>query len=141
MDNQNTNLNNRTVNLTDLPVELITHILSHLDAFSLNNISLTNKLLRSVCCNLLERRGLVSLAWQRGDEFNRWTVAGYKWSFSNHFSLIDKWEFDDGPFLNHFANGCKHFDKLINEEPFALMGIGMKPCESGDKTWDSLEDC
>lgn len=130
MDNENST--SQQASLTELPVELITQIISYLDAFSLNNISLTSKLLRSACCNLLERKGLVSLTWKKEVKVNRvnWTVVGYKWSFSNHFSLIEKWEFDDEQFLNHFANDCKHFDKLIHEEPFQLIYIGVESMKS-----------
>ncbi|KAG4073994.1 hypothetical protein HA402_014199 [Bradysia odoriphaga] len=120
------------VNLTQLPPEIISHILSYLDAFSLNNISLTNKLLRSLSCDLLERKGLVTLIWKRGVEGSRmqWVIAGYRWKFSNHFSLIKKWELVEEPFLNHFANECKHFDKLIHKEPFRLIDISVKEEEN-----------
>lgn len=132
-DNEMSTTNDNDVNLTDLPVELISEIIGYLDGFSLNNISLANKLLRSLCCNRLQRRGLVSLIWKRDEvKVNQmnWTIAGYKWKFSNHFSLIEKWEFEDGNFLNHFANDCKHFDKLINKEPFQLLGIGSRKLET-----------
>ncbi len=71
---------------------------------------------------------MVSLIWKKEFKFNRirWTVAGYRWKFSNHFSLIEKWVFDDESFLNHFSTDCKHFDKLIHKEPFQLIGIGIK---------------
>lgn len=119
---------NEDVKLTDLPVELISHILSYLDAFSLNNIALTNQLLRSLCCNHLERKGLVSMIWKKECQNTRvrWIVTGFRWKFSNHFSLIEKWKFDDEHFLKHFSNDCEHFDQLIHKEPFQLIGIGIK---------------
>ncbi|KAJ6641596.1 F-box only protein 40 [Pseudolycoriella hygida] len=113
------------ISLTDLPVELISYILSYLDSFSLNNISLTNKFLRSLCSSLLERRGLVSLMWKKNDTMN-WTVSGHRWKFSHHFSLVEKWQFDNREFLNHFSNDCKHFDKLIHKEPFRLIVASTK---------------
>lgn len=123
VDNGNEDSTNEEISLTDLPVELISQIVSYLDAFSLNNISLTNKLLRSLCCDQLERKGLVSLIWKRSG-VNGWTDIGYQWKFSNHFSLIKKWEFENEKFLNHFSNDCKHFDRLVHKEPFQLIGIG-----------------
>lgn len=128
MDGENENSINQEVYLTDLPVELISHILSYLDPFSLNNIALTNKLLRLLCCSHLERRGMVTLIWKKEVTVKRinYTAVGFRWKFSNHFSLIKKWELENEKFLNHFSNDCKHFDKLIHKEPFQLIGIGIE---------------
>lgn len=127
-ENGQTHSTTDKVTLTHLPVEVITHIFGYLDAFSLNNVSLTNKLLRSLCCGLLEKRGMVSLIWRKNVRIDgiSWTIAGYRWTFSNHFSLVRKWEFDDEEFLNHFSKDCKHFDQLVHKEPFQLIGIGIK---------------
>lgn len=126
MDGEDNSSISQEVYLTDLPVELISHILSYLDAFSLNNIALTNMLLRSLCCSHLERRGMVTLIWKKEVNQINWTVVGFRWKFSNHFSFIKKWTLENEKFLNHFANDCKHFDKLIHKEPFQLIGIGIE---------------
>lgn len=67
---------------------------------------------------------MVSLIWKK--ETDGWTIAAHRWKFSNNFSMIEKWKFENAKFLNHFANECKHFDKLVNEEPFRLIGLGVK---------------
>lgn len=131
LENENNENSINEFSLTDLPVELILRIISYLDAFSLNNISLTNKLLRSLCCSYLQRRGMVSLIWKK--EANNWIISGYRWKFSNNFTLIKNWEFENKYFLNHFYNDCKHSDKLIKKEPFQLIGIGIRSayCHKG----------
>lgn len=70
---------------------------------------------------------MVSLIWKK--EASSWSIAGYRWKFSNHFSLIKNWKFENKHFLNHVSNDCKHFDKLINKEPFQLIGLGIKNCK------------
>lgn len=116
----------RQLNLTDLPLELLSHIISYLDSFSLNNLSLTNKLLRRLVSNQLERRGLVSLIWKKvkkTENTNGWMIIGYQWKISNSFDEIKKWNFEnDHKLLNHIKN-CKHFDRIIRKEPFKLIGL------------------
>lgn len=84
----------------------------------------------------------MTLIWKRdvtvseGIDGINWTITGYRWKFSNHFSLIEKWELDEVPFLNHFPNECKHFDKLIHSEPFQLIGISVKDDEKSSVNYE-----
>lgn len=119
----------KPINLTDLPLELLSKIIGFLDPFSLNNLSLTNKLLRKLVSDRLEQKGLVSLIWRRVKKpdaptaVGSWAVIGYQWKFSNLFDEIKQWRLDgDHKLLNHIAN-CKHFDRVIRKEPFKLIGI------------------
>lgn len=120
----------RPFSLTDLPPELISKIIGYLDAFSMNNLSLTNKLLRTLVSSRLEQRGLVSLIWKKvrsqnstGAISSSWTVIGYQWKFSNLFDEIKQWRFDnDHKLLNHIKN-CSHFDRMIRKEPYKLIGL------------------
>ena len=118
------------IKLTDLPFELISKIIGFLDPFSLNNLSLTSKLLRKLVSDRLEQKGLVSLIWRRVKRPDAatgtgggWVIVGYQWKFSNLFDEIKQWRFDgDHKLLNHIAN-CEHFDRVIRKEPYKLIGI------------------
>lgn len=120
----------RPISLTDLPHELISKIVGYLDPFSMNNLSLTNKLLRTLVSNRLEQRGLVSLIWKKvrnqmpiGASGSSWVIIGYQWKFSNLFDEIKQWRFDDDhKLLNHIKN-CSHFDRMIRSEPYKLIGL------------------
>lgn len=59
--------------LTCLPVEILENIAKKLDGFSLCNFSRTCKHLREVCQNVVERRGMVILDWEkRAYEHGKW---------------------------------------------------------------------
>lgn len=49
----------------NLPFEVLQHVSRHLDSFSLCNLALTCKLLRDVCCSLLDERGIVIQVWEK----------------------------------------------------------------------------
>ena len=51
--------------LTSLPLEILEKIASHLDGFSLCNFSRTCKLVREVCRNVLETKGMVLFEWEK----------------------------------------------------------------------------
>ena len=51
--------------LTSLPLEILEKIASHLDGFSLCNFSCTCKLVREICRNVLETKGMVVLEWEK----------------------------------------------------------------------------
>ena len=119
----------KSTNLTDLPFELISKIISFLEPFSLNNLALTNKLMRRLVSNRLEQQGLVSLIWKKVKRpdaqsgTGSWVVVGYQWKFSNLFDEIKQWRFDeDDKLLNHITN-CPHYDRVVRKEPVKLIGI------------------
>ena len=51
--------------LTSLPLEVLEKIARHLDGFSLCNFSRTCKLVREVCRNVLETKGMVLFEWEK----------------------------------------------------------------------------
>lgn len=64
--------------LTDLPFEVLQNITRNLDSFSIQHLSMTCKLLQSVCCSLLDERGIVSLVWEKRSSAGlgpTWNVA------------------------------------------------------------------
>ena len=59
--------------LSQLPSELLRYLTQFLDAFSLCNLALTSKLLRQICCSILEERGMVIQQWEK--QRGHWEVA------------------------------------------------------------------
>lgn len=51
--------------LSDLPFELLQHIASFLDGFSLCQLSRVSRTMRDVCASLLQSRGMVVLLWEK----------------------------------------------------------------------------
>ncbi|RWS09356.1 farnesyl pyrophosphate synthase-like protein [Dinothrombium tinctorium] len=112
------NSNNSSINLTLLPFEILQEICKSLDGFSLNNLSLTCKLLRNVCSTLLENRGIVVLQWEKKtteDGSNKWQI-GYK----KEIALLEKEErvaFDSvfntiKPIVASGENGGDNLDEI-----------------------------
>jgi hypothetical protein len=67
-----------SLQLTDLPLELLHYLTKFLDNFSLCNLSLVCRGLRGVCATLLQDRGVVSLVWgKEHDSLSApWRVVG-----------------------------------------------------------------
>lgn len=63
--------------LSDLPFELLQHIASFLDGFSLCQLSRVSLTMRDVCASLLQSRGMVVLLWEktkRDDGTTSWQI-------------------------------------------------------------------
>ena len=72
--------------LGQLPAEILTSICEHLDSLSLWYLSQVNHYLRSVCYNLVKRKGIVYTAWVLDTESGCWT-RGPKVSLFAHKKL------------------------------------------------------
>ena len=59
--------------LSELPLEVVRYLMRFLDGFSMCNLAMTSKLLRQVCCSMLEERGMVVLQWEK--HRGHWQVA------------------------------------------------------------------
>ena len=59
--------------LSQLPFELLRYLARFLDSFTINHLAMTSKLLRQVCCSLLEERGMVVLQWEK--QRGRWKTT------------------------------------------------------------------
>ena len=59
--------------LGQLPAEVLTAVCEHLDSLSLWHLSQVNRYLRSVCYNLVKKKGVVYMVWSRDDESGCWT--------------------------------------------------------------------
>jgi hypothetical protein len=58
--------------LSQLPVEILMKICGCLDSLGLWNLSLVNHYLRSICFNLVKKRGIVYHRWQKNQATGRW---------------------------------------------------------------------
>ncbi|WAR22519.1 FBX40-like protein [Mya arenaria] len=86
-------LSQTKTSIIELPFKVLILIANYLDAISLRRLSRTNKLLQSVCCCLLNKKGFVSIVWKKRG--NRWETINKKWKFSDCFESIDGWEFKE----------------------------------------------
>lgn len=95
-----------SLHLTYLPFEVLLRIASFLDGFSLNNLSLSCRLMRDICFSLLNERGLIVLEWIRYIEDGqvRWRQGKKRCFFSKAFEPIDQWGFKS---VSHMANHLK----------------------------------
>lgn len=65
--------------LSQLPAEILMKICGCLDSLGLWNLSLVNRYLRSVCLNLVKRRGIVYCCWQRNKATGKWEQGEKVW--------------------------------------------------------------
>ena len=63
-----------TLQLINLPMEILECILDYLDGFSLNNLSLTCTTLRNLCASMLHQKGMVLLEWGKQDNSKSWQI-------------------------------------------------------------------
>ncbi|XP_022099529.1 F-box only protein 30-like [Acanthaster planci] len=105
--------------LSQLPLELLRYLTRFLDAFSLCNLSLTSKLLRQICCSVLEERGMVLLQWEKVN--GRWDVAYRVWHFSTAFTPVLHWGFEDHPSLAVHLAKCPYNVQLQQSDPICVM--------------------
>lgn len=118
--------------LTDLPFEVLQNITQHLDGFSLLHLSLTCKLLHSVCCSLLRHHGLVSIVWKKvksPDDVigqSSWEVSHKRWHFSTSFQHIARWKLTERCLsaIHDHLKVCPYNqdpDRNIKMEPFQVL--------------------
>lgn len=58
--------------LSQLPVEILMEICGYLDSLGLWNLSLVNHHIRTVCFNLVKKKGIVYHNWQRNKDTGKW---------------------------------------------------------------------
>ncbi|XP_042872456.1 F-box only protein 30-like isoform X2 [Penaeus japonicus] len=118
-----------STNLTYLPIEVLQLIASYLDGFSLNNLSLTCRLMRDVCLSLINDRGLVILEWVRyieGDKIH-WKEGRKRRFFSKSFEHVTHWGFKTVPHMANHLQNCPFNKRYITKDTFAYI----LPSESG----------
>ncbi|XP_063608754.1 F-box only protein 30-like isoform X1 [Penaeus indicus] len=112
-----------STNLTYLPIEVLQLIASYLDGFSLNNLSLTCRLMRDVCLSLINDRGLVILEWVRyiEDDKVRWKEGRKRRFFSKSFEHVTHWGFKNVPHMADHLQNCPFNKRYITKNTFAYI--------------------
>ncbi|XP_059375868.1 F-box only protein 30a [Carassius carassius] len=116
--------------LSDLPFELLQHIASFLDGFSLCQLSRVSHTMRDVCASLLQSRGMVVLLWEktkRADGTSSWQIQDKVWRFSTAFETVNEWKFADISSMADHLKTCKFNTITRREEAVPL------PCMSFTK--------
>ncbi|KAI5618967.1 F-box only protein 30, partial [Silurus asotus] len=116
--------------LSSLPFELLQHVASFLDGFSLCQLSRVSLTMRDVCASLLKSRGMVVLLWaktRRADGSYSWQIhdkASYVWRFSTAFGTVNEWKFANISSMADHLKNCKFNTVARREEAVPL------PCMS-----------
>ncbi|KAJ1112533.1 hypothetical protein NDU88_000796 [Pleurodeles waltl] len=112
--------------LSTLPLEILHHIASYLDSFSLSQLSQVSCLMRDVSSTLLHQRGMVLLKWEKksyshGGE--SWRPRAKIWQFSSLFSTVSKWQFNDIPSMSEHLKTCPFYAIEPKKDPFPLTSM------------------
>ncbi|TRY83448.1 hypothetical protein DNTS_016201 [Danionella cerebrum] len=113
--------------LGDLPFELLQHIASFLDGFSLCQLSRVSRTMRDVCASLLQSRGMVVLLWEKtiqADGTASWQIQDKVWRFSTAFNTVNEWKFANISSMADHLKTCKFYTIARREEAVPL------PCMS-----------
>ncbi|TRY99624.1 hypothetical protein DNTS_004818 [Danionella cerebrum] len=111
--------------LSNLPFEVLHHIASYLDSFTLSQLALVSHLFRDICATHLQERGMVTLKWHKksyshGGSCWKPTIV---WEFSTLFSKVDHWCIGDTPSMAEHLKSCPFYETELKTEPFALTSL------------------
>ncbi|XP_039986168.1 F-box only protein 40 isoform X2 [Xiphias gladius] len=113
--------------LSRLPLEILQHIASYLDSFTLSQLSQVSHLMREVCATLLHERGMVSLKWEKktySHGKSSWRCRKKVWEFSSLFSSVDRWSFSRTPSMSDHLKTCSFYQREERTEPVVLACLG-----------------
>ncbi|XP_072518614.1 F-box protein 40.1 [Salminus brasiliensis] len=125
--------------LSNLPFEVLVHIAGFLDSFTLSRLALVSRLMREVCGTLLQERGMVSLKWEKKIYSHGgwcWRTRQKVWQFSNLFSSVDSWCFDELPPMSEHLKVCPYYQTENRTEPVRLTDV--HECHKKEKKAQSL---
>ncbi|XP_071752263.1 F-box only protein 30a [Centroberyx gerrardi] len=109
--------------LSSLPFELLQHVASFLDGFSLCQLSRVSRTMRDVCASLLQMRGMVVLLWEkkrRADGSSSWQITDKVWRFSTAFGTVNEWKFANIASMADHLKKCKFNTIARREEAIPL---------------------
>uniref|UniRef100_A0A3Q2ZLQ3 F-box protein 30a n=1 Tax=Hippocampus comes TaxID=109280 RepID=A0A3Q2ZLQ3_HIPCM len=109
--------------LSGLPFEVLQHVASFLDSFSLCQLSRTSRTMRDVCASLLQMRGMVVLLWEkkrREDGSLSWQITDKVWRFSTAFGTVNEWKFANITSMADHLKKCKFNTVARREEAIPL---------------------
>ncbi|XP_061072338.1 F-box only protein 40 [Conger conger] len=119
-----------------LPFEILQHISSFLDSFSLSQLAQVSRLLRDICASLLQERGTVSLQWEKSTHphgGSSWKCRKKVWQFSSLFSPVERWSFDETPSMSEHLKVCPFYQTQEKSEPFVLVGLSDSQEQDGEQ--------
>lgn len=119
-----------SMHITFLPVEILINIAKFLDGFSLNNLSLSCQLFRTVSMSLLNERGLVIYEWVRyadQDGRLRWRQGKKRRFFSKAFEHVKHWGIKDHPHMGDHLKVCPFNKRHVAEEKFQYAQFNESP--------------
>ncbi|KAJ8368644.1 hypothetical protein SKAU_G00086720 [Synaphobranchus kaupii] len=122
--------------IVSLPFEILQHIAGFLDSFTLSQLARVSKLMRDVCATLLQKRGMVSLKWEKRTYSHRgssWECRKKVWQFSSLFSRVERWTFDEMPSMSEHLKVCPFYRTEEKSDPFALVGMSDSREEGGEQ--------
>ncbi|XP_076834832.1 F-box only protein 30-like isoform X2 [Brachyhypopomus gauderio] len=109
--------------LSSLPFELLQHVASFLDSFSLCQLSRVSRTMRDVCASLLQSRGMVVLLWAKtrsSDGSSSWHIQDKVWRFSTAFGTVNEWKFADISSMADHLKECRFNTVARREEAVPL---------------------
>ncbi|XP_026155563.1 F-box only protein 30a [Mastacembelus armatus] len=109
--------------LSNLPFEVLQHVASFLDSFSLCQLSRVSRTMRDVCASLLQMRGMVVLLWEkkrRADGSLSWQITDKVWRFSTAFGTVNEWKFANIASMADHLKKCKFNTIARREEAIPL---------------------
>ncbi|XP_037097120.1 F-box only protein 30a [Syngnathus acus] len=116
-------LSSKCDQLSGLPFELLQHMASFLDSFSLCQLSRTSRTMRDVCASLLQMRGMVVLLWKKkrkADGSHSWQITDKVWRFSTAFGTVNEWKFANITSMADHLKKCKFNTVARREEAIPL---------------------
>ncbi|XP_071354120.1 F-box only protein 30a [Trachinotus anak] len=108
---------------SSLPLEVLQHVASFLDSFSLCQLSRVSRTMRDVCASLLQMRGMVVLLWEkkrRADGSPSWQITDKVWRFSTAFGTVNEWKFANIASMADHLKKCKFNTIARREEAIPL---------------------
>lgn len=108
---------------SSLPFEVLQHVASFLDSFSLCQLSRVSRTMRDVCASLLQMRGMVVLLWEkkrRDDGSPSWQITDKVWRFSTAFGTVNEWKFANIASMADHLKKCKFNTVARREEAIPL---------------------
>jgi len=133
-----------SLELEQLPVEVLQCVFAFLDPWSLGSAALVSHLFRSVASSLLDTRGCVALQWEKSEiPGGGWEVAYMRWFFSPYFNPIEHWGMNSDGAVSVHLQTCpynirtehKRQEKHTKEAKELMKALGVKMKMKQDSEW------
>ncbi|CAL4069082.1 unnamed protein product [Meganyctiphanes norvegica] len=118
--------NIKSINITELPHEILLHIATFLDGFTLNSLQNTCFLFHSVCSSLLNEKGIIIQNWVKENEVDKihWQQYPYQHLFSQACHPISFSRFGEGMDMDKHIRTCSFKIVHMKLEKFSYLPNG-----------------